>query len=552
MDSRRTISQDDRTEAAPSTLRARLCTPDLRDAIREHGRAQGSKVFLRSLDQGKEVSYGELARYCNRVSAYLGERGLGRSDWISVLGRNSVETLLAYLGVLYHGSVVNPINADESQENIYKILGLVRPQLLLHDGGLRIDGNRTDGTRAVPFRRCDAPPGSADDDFYSALPVEGPGGEAGVSVGADDLAEIVFTSGTTSIPKGVCIARGPLHAMVAEVVEKIGITREDVLLEYRNYNWASAQLLTILSSVLTGATLLLARRFSRSRFAAWLTEGGVTVAAGVPTVINILAQEPVCLPEDGRIGLRFMTSSSAPLSVADQRAFERIYGVPVLQMAGMTEAGFMLGSPFHSRRSGSAGTPCRYKEVFFVNSAGERCARGEEGEMVVRGYSMGAGYLQDSGEVEPFPAEGFRTGDLGHMDGEGFVYITGRVKDLIIRGGVNIAPAEITACLMDHPMIREATTIGVPDRIYGEEVASFVVPKNGSILDPDQVIDHCRRMLPEFKVPKRVFALDRIPKTARGKIAKEDLLAIFEAAGSQKTGQTPREASRCEPTGRTQ
>ena len=502
-----------------------LDSPDLRDAIQAHARTQGTKIFLRSVDENREVTFGELAQYCAAISGYLAGRGVATKDKISVVGRNSVETLLAYLGVLYHGSVVNPINADESRGNIGKILGIVRPRMLLHDEDLDIDTMRL-GIKEVIAFNCRNVPLAKCNDFFSALLMQ-KRKESARCIRSSDLSEIVFTSGTTSTPKGVCIARGPLHAMVAEVVEKLGITGDDVLLEYRNYNWASAQLLTILSSVLTGATLVLAQRFSRSRFPEWLTEHGVTVAAGVPTVINILVQEPVHFTKGEPVRLRFLTSSSAPLSVARQLAFEEAYGIPILQMAGMTEAGFMLGNPPDGRKIGSAGTACRHKEVFFLNSAGRRCAQNEEGEMIVRGYSMGLGYLQPTGEIEPFSPEGFRTGDLGYMDDDGFVYITGRVKDLIIRGGVNIAPAEITARLMEHPTVRDAATIGVPDGIYGEEVVSFVVLKKDALVDTQEIMDHCLRNLPSFKVPKRLLFLDSIPKTTRGKISKNDLLRLL-------------------------
>lgn len=497
---------------------------DLFEEISRWGLEFPEKIYLHSVDQGKVLTFGQLERFCARISAHFTELGLGRGDRISVIGKNSVETLLIFLATIYHGAVVNPINVDESRANVYKILGLVKPRLILHDAEVALESARLPGRACRSFRSFEAQAG--DDDFFAALPPEAPE-LAPKTRDTEDLAEILFTSGTTSTPKGVCIARGPLHAMAWEVAEKMGIAGEDVLLEYRNYNWASAQLLTILSSVLKGCTLVLARKFSRTRFPTWLAECGVTIAAGVPTVINILAKEPVSVAS-GKLGkMRFMTSSSAPLSVASQLEFERIYGIPIVQAMGMSEAGFMLGNPFEGRKTGSAGTPCRYKEVYFVRPDGTRCATGEEGEMVVRGYSMGIGYLREDGNIDPFPVDGFRTGDLGYMDEDGFLYVTGRVKDLIIRGGVNIAPLEITARLMEHPMIKEAATIGVPDPIYGEEVASFVVPKDGCALGDAEVIAHCRSTLPDFKVPKSVHLLREIPKTDRGKISKNHLLEVF-------------------------
>lgn len=499
---------------------------DLTEVISRHAREIPDKVFLRSVDQGKQLTFGELERYCALISTYFRAQGFGAGDKISVIGWNSIEALLVYYGTLYHGAVINPINAEESPENIYKILRLVRPALVVFDKDMLLNIDRLSGSQWMVFSDFEVPSGG-DKDFFSALP-ERPSQVPPSTRDEMNLAEVVFTSGTTSTPKGVCIARGPLHSMAAEAAERVGIKSEDVILEYRNYNWASAQLLSILSAVLTGATLILARKFSRSRFPSWLAQNGVTVAAGVPTVINILAHEPVAI-SNGRLGrLRLMTSSSAPLSVAIQREFERLYGIPILQMMGMTEAGFMLGNPFEGRKTGSAGTPCKHKDVLFLNQEGERCGPGEEGEMIVRGYSVGIGYLQEDGGIDPFPPSGIRTGDLGYMDRDGFVFITGRMKDLIIRGGVNIAPAEITARLMEHSSVKDAATIGVPDPIYGEEVASFVVAKGGETIGEEDMILHCRRTLPEFKVPKRIYMLDAIPKTPRGKVSKEALFKVLK------------------------
>jgi acyl-coenzyme A synthetase/AMP-(fatty) acid ligase len=504
---------------------------DIRDAIARWEKEQPDKRFAWSPDQAKGMSYRDLGSYCERISAFLEEQGVRGGDSVAIIGKNSLETLVLFLATLYYGAVVSPINADESPENAKKILRRVKPRITFHAEGGPLEGSDLgDGLRIAFDDSLGCP--DRPDSFFGSLP----GRDAGRQLPPlrpEALAQILFTSGTTSTPKGVCLTRGPFHAMVTEVVDKIGITGDDVLLEYRNYNWASAQLLTIMPTVLTGATLIFARRFSRSRFPAWLGENGVTIAAGVPTVINILAHEPVAVSEGGLGRVRFITSSSAPLSVTSQLEFERVYGIPVLQMMGMSEAGFMLGNPFGSRKTGSAGTPCRDKEVFFVGSSGSRCAPGEQGEMVVRGYSMGLGYLQDDGSVEQFPAEGFRTGDLGYLDEDGFVWITGRAKDLIIRGGVNIAPQEITARIAEHPAVKEAATIGVPDSIYGEEVATFVVTKEGCFLDESILVAHCKKSLPDFKIPKAIFWVSEIPKNPRGKVSKESLLKIYESTPGQ-------------------
>jgi acyl-coenzyme A synthetase/AMP-(fatty) acid ligase len=453
---------------------------------------------------------------------------------VSVVGKNSIETILIYFAAIYYGAVISPINVDESEENIRYILGFVKPKLVLHDVAVTPEACRVEGAATLAYLPMDQSRSGTRGDFFSAV-LACTGQYAAPAHAGDSLVEVAFTSGTTSRPKGVCVTRRGLFLMAYEIVDKLGVGEEDVLLEYRNYNWLSSQLLTILSSLISGATLVLGTKFSRSRFPLWLIEKGVTIAAGVPTVINILAEEPVPLTRGDVPRLRFITSSSAPLSTERQQAFERQYGIPVLQMAGMSEAGFMLGNPPQTPRLGAAGTPCKYKDIFFVDAEGERCAPGREGEMVVAGISMALGYLKEDGQIEKFPQSGFRTGDLGYCDEDGYVYITGRAKDLIIRGGVNLSPVEINNRVMTHPLVRDAATIGVPDPIYGEEVACFVVAKEGQSLSRNDVRDHCRSELPEFKVPKRVFFVAAIPKNARGKVAKEALLELLEQP-SEKPG----------------
>lgn len=245
----------------------------------------------------------------------------------------------------------------------------------------------------------------------------------------------------------------------------------------------------------------------------------------------MMVNEPVSLGKSDVPSLRFITSNSAPLPLETHLKFEEMYGIRINQMMGMSEAGWMIGNPPAKRKIGSVGLPLKHKEVFFVNEGGERCAPGEVGEMTVRGRAMGLCYLKAEGDTDEFPKEGFATGDLGYMDEEGYVFITGRKKDLIIRGGINISPLEITSRLLEHPAVAEAATVGAPDKIYGEEVVSFVVRKGSAPVEEADIIRHCRETLPDFKIPKKVVFLEALPKNQRGKVARGDLLRLFEQQG---------------------
>jgi len=248
----------------------------------------------------------------------------------------------------------------------------------------------------------------------------------------------------------------------------------------------------------------------------------------------MLLEEEVPLHKKDIPSLRFMTSSTAPLMVKNLLRFEEKYRIPINQLAGSSEGGVIcmndpetLSYP-EKRKIGSIGLPCRYKEVLIIDDEGNELPGGQEGEILVRGKSRAVGYLGADGEISQFPEDGFHTGDLGYIDDDGYVYITGRKKDIIIRGGVNIAPMEITAWLMEHPAVQEVATIGVPDEVRGEEVASFVVVKEGEKLDEDALIEHCKKKLPDFKVPKSIHFLKEIPRNERDKLSKDGLLNIWE------------------------
>lgn len=490
--------------------------------IENHSKHQREKIFIESLDQDKHITFGEMNDWCNRVANFLKEMGITEKDKVTLIGKNSIETMIIYFGTLKYGAILNPIFSEESEENIYRIVDLARTNVILYDKDLNLDRERRPSARWLSFSEFYKNE-TASDELRKCLKGQPARFEAHLGDGTD-IAEIVYTSGTTELPKGILIPREALLCMVDEISDRTGIGQKDRVLEYRAYNWLSSQLLSILTSMFKGNTLYFAKKFSRTRFPDWLKKYDITVSSGVPAVLSMLVNEPVSLKKGEVPSLRFITSSSAPLPVETHLKFEEMYGIPVNQMMGMSEAGWMVGNPPAKRKIGSVGLPLKHKEIFFQNEEGNRCKPGEVGEMVVKGKAMGSCYLKEDGTMDLFPKEGFVTGDLGFMDEEGYVHITGRKKDLIIRGGINISPMEITSRLLEHPAVYEATTVGAPDKIYGEEVVSFVSRKDGFEISEKELIDHCKKTIPDFKAPKKIVFLPGLPKNQRGKVAKNDLL----------------------------
>jgi acyl-CoA synthetase (AMP-forming)/AMP-acid ligase II len=512
---------DRHPELAPDGVPYRDLDAILRGQAGPRGRG-AAPVYLESLEPRQQLDFAELDDLTSRLADLLAERGLAANDRVVLLGDNGPPWVTAFFGVQRHGATVVPFNTEVNAGSLGPMLRDVAPRLVFRPRSL------PDEARAL-VRACGAESVELDD----LLPVlrDRPRPRGAPRVGTpEDIAVIDYTSGTTASPKGVCISHRAAFYMGRSLVERLDIRPRDRMLEYRSLAWASPQCLSLFPSLQAGARLVLAPRFSRRAFSGWIETHAVTIAAGVPTVFAMLLEDPMALRADAVRSLRFVTSSAAPLAPEAQAAFERRGGVPILQGCGMTEAGFMAMNPPEAPRAGSIGRAVPYLRVRVVDEAGQPCAPGVEGELSVAGPAMATAYLTGGGRLVPIPQDGFRTGDLGHADPDGYLYLTGRKKDLIIRGGVNIAPLEITAVLLDHAAVADAATVGVPDAIYGEGIVSFVVPRAGRRASADDLLAHCRRRLSAFKLPQAVLIVDAIPKTERGKVASERLRAMWEHA----------------------
>ena len=298
---------------------------------------------------------------------------------------------------------------------------------------------------------------------------------------ARDDGVIFFTSGTSDTPKGVVLSYREQLANIMPMTEGFGITGDDRIYDFRSFNWASAQLLGVLAPLARGATLVMAKKFSATRFFDDVRTHGVTVAAGNPTVINMLLASPIKIGPQDVPSLRFLTSSSAPLLPQEWRRFEERFGIPVAQGYGSSETAWIAVNPGHARRFGSVGRPLAYHRLAIVGADGRAVPPGETGHVELGAWDDNDfRYLGDDGSVRVNSRGRMRTGDIGYLDADGYLYLTGREKELIIRGGVNISPVEIDGVLMQRAEVSEAATIGVPDAIWGEEVVSYVVLAPGS------------------------------------------------------------------------
>jgi acyl-coenzyme A synthetase/AMP-(fatty) acid ligase len=483
------------------------------------------KPWVIAAEDGRTVSYGALRDAVDRFTALLRARGIGRNDRVALLANNAIEHLLCYFGVMAAGATICTVHVEMNRNQLGNIFERLKPRLIVFQDGLGLD----DLLAAAPAPRLPLGRwGSAEGDtLFGELarlnprPLVAEGWE-----GADpnDDAIILFTSGTSAKPKGVILDFREYLLNIDPLAEGFGITADDRLYDFRPFSWNSAQTLGALSIVNRGATLVLAEKFSASRFFQHLRDHGATVATGNPTTINILLNSEQSAHRDTLPKLRFVTSSSAPLLLEDWKRFEQKFGIPVAQGCGASEVSWIAAIAGEQRRLGKVGRPFRYHDLAIVDADGRRLPAGEIGHVELGGLGDHPyRYLGEDGEVKVHSRGRFRTGDLGSLDDDGFLTMSGREKELIIRGGAKISPLEIDSFLMQHSDVIEAATIGVPDPIYGEEVVSYVVTRPGARADADALLRYCGAALPAFKAPKRILLAEALPKTERGKLDRKAL-----------------------------
>jgi acyl-coenzyme A synthetase/AMP-(fatty) acid ligase len=509
----------------------------LADLLADYRERHPDKLAIVDVDQEKSISFGALEAATTDIAAALKERGVAKGSRVLLLAEENLEKLLLWFGIWRLGAVVAPLNVELNAAFIAELAATISPALTLVHKDL--DGNALlQGKPFMRFGDFPAKPSGSDpqDSFFCAMPRGVTPRNIPERNDAADLACIFCTSGTTSRPKLVVYDHCAYWLNGLSTLECLGLSADDRTLEYRSFGWNSAQVLSLMPFLEKGLTLHIARRFSQSRFFEWIERYGITFAAGVPTVINMLLnREPDHAALKVPSCLRLMTCSTAPLTLEQWRRFEDMYGVRLLQMYGMSEAGWLAGNRHYRNKLGTVGLPAVHQELEILDSEGKPCPPNVEGEVTAGGPHCAIGYMRKDGTIEPIREKRIKSGDLAVMDEHGFIHVSGRTKDLIIRGGVNIAPLEIDQVLLRHPGILDAAAVGVPDPIQGEEVICYVVPHPGTELTATAVAEHCRGCLPVQKRPKQVLIVSSLPKSDRGKVLRDKLKDDWKARSMLST-----------------
>jgi acyl-coenzyme A synthetase/AMP-(fatty) acid ligase len=496
------------------------------DIVVGHATERPNAGYVYSIDQDKGLTFGQLRAISDGLAAFLAEAGVAANDRVLMLAENSVEFHALFVGVLRYGATIVTVNVDMNRAHLTEIIDAVKPKIVIVQAGLELEASsRSETARWIEMGTWRPQGGSG---LFGDIASRRHGDSIRSVAGPGDHGVIFYTSGTESKPKGVIQTHAAAFFNYDATADYLGLAPGMRVLDCRSFTWLSAQNMALGAPLIAGATAVIARKFSSSRYFDWLKDHDINIGFIVPTIVNMLLSLPRSVTGRDLPYLKFLTCSSAPLFADPWQTFETTFGITLCQSGGSSEGGNTAAHRGTHRKIGTLGPPLKHQTIRIVDDSGDDVPKGVFGEIIVGGGLQQAfGYLNPDGTIETLPSDGHHTGDLGHIDEDGHLIIVGRKKDLIIRGGVNIAPLEIDAVLHQIPGVAEAAAAGVPDRIYGEEVAGFVALALGASLSSDEIVAYCGGKLAPFKIPKTILFLSELPKNSRGKIDRKALVDLW-------------------------
>ena len=465
-----------------------------------------------------ELTYAELDDRSARLATLLQERGLARGDRVGVMLANVLEFPASYYGVLRAGGVVVPMNVLLKRREIAFYLEDSGAKLLLAWHGFGEEARA--GAEEAGVELIEVEPAS----FAELLSDREPATEL-ANTDEDDTAVILYTSGTTGKPKGAELTHFNLHRN-AEIASETTceIKAGDVVLGSLPLFHSFGQTVSMNASVRVGATLTLLPKFEPGEALEIMQRDGVTHFYGVPTMYGALLHHPG--REDYETSLRICITGGASMPVEVLRGFEEAFECELLEGYGLSETSPVASSnhPGRPRKPGSIGTPLREVEMKVVDEDDNEVPQGEVGEIVIRGHNVMKGYWEKpEATAEAMRGGWFHTGDMARVDEEGYFFIVDRKKEMIIRGGFNIYPRELEEVLYEHPAVREAAVVGLPDESLGEEVGAAVALKAGESVEPSELRAYMKERVAAYKYPRVVWIVDDLPKGPTGKILKREV-----------------------------
>jgi long-chain acyl-CoA synthetase len=447
-----------------------------------------------------------------RMTTQLAKAGIGRGDVVAVVLPNRAELVVVMYAAWALAATVTPVNPALTEDEVSYQLADSHARVAV------VDASSWRLVADVPTIAVDRVLGAGAPERHTSAPQAG------------DLALLIYTSGTTGRPKGVELDHANLAAMTDALTDALALTATDRALLVLPLFHVNAIMLSVVAPLAVGGSTVLLERFESKTFWPSVIGEGATYFSAVPALYMLLTALPAeVTPDTSR--LRFAVCGAAPMPPAAIIEFETRYRVPVIEGYGLSESTVALtvNRPDGIRRAGSVGRPLPGVEVQIVDDSGTPQPAGVDGEVIARGATIMRGYLNKPAETAAALRDGWlHTGDVGHLDEDGYLVLVDRKKDLVIRGGENISPSEVEAVLVAHPDVLEVAVVGRPDPVMGEEPVAFVVPRDAAAFDDQAVLDHARAVLARFKVPQEIRLVATLPRNALGKVVKAELRTTWD------------------------
>ena len=502
------------------------CPFDLQAAIQ--GADNDVAVIIPSKPQALSVTYADLKRETASYQKKLAAIGITKGSPVSIATVNSYEFIVSFLAASWQRGIAAPLNPAYKQEEFEFYIEDVKSAIVLVPKGAYAAGAPAvkaaqKFNAAIAESYWDSAKNEVALDVKELGQLQGKPAQPLLKPDADGIALVLHTSGTTSRPKVVPLTHRNLTRTMKNIRNTYQLTRDDRTMLVMPLFHVHGLLCGLLAPLLTGGSMIVPPKFSASDFWQDFIQFRANWYTAVPTIHQILLKHPVPQPLPK---IRFIRSCSSPLSPTVFHNLEKTFGAPVLEAYAMTEAAHqMTSNPLPSvgpRKPGTVGVGQGVEVAILDLDADKVLPDGAEGEICIKGENVTKGYLNNAAaNASSFTPSGyFRTGDQGRKDADGYVIITGRIKELINKGGEKISPIELDNVLTRHPAVSEAVSFAVPDEMYGQEVAVAIVLKSGQKGDEKEFREWVGSKLAKFKVPKKIYFTDVMPKTATGKIQR--------------------------------
>jgi len=470
------------------------------------------------IEGDRSVSFAEFNRDANQIASALVSVGVQLGDHVALCAPNSYAWLAFYFGALKAGAVAVTFSHLLMKDELARTLADCKPKVLFTADEKLED---LEDYRNQPYPElvvCDH-----GDISYARLAEKGTSEFKTVDRHRQDTAAILYTGGTTGIPKGAMLTHENLQTSIFNVAHYERSTQNDRALCFLPLNHVFGQMHIMNATVFSGGGLVVQPAFDLEKVLEAIERHQVTKFYAVPTIYIRLLRLPDLREKIGSV--RYCFSAAASMATEVVREWKAQTGLNIYEAYGMTEsASIVTYNHYYRHVIGSVGTPANLVEVQIRDLEGNVLGQEERGEICICGPNITKGYLNNPEETESaFWGDWFRSGDIGVIDEDGYLYIVDRLKDMVITGGENVYPREVEEVLYTRPEVLECVVVGLPDPEYGERVTAFIVPQKGHQIDPVSLKDYLKTRLAAFKVPKEYIAVEDLPKSGAGKVLKREV-----------------------------